>query len=156
LLAVWVCADIYYFERRKIDDLWITLLRECGDFLKSIRTRDEPDPFGAAVELPLLTQLFPTRPDSVLDLSADPDHIKTSQDVSMFKTMKEQASGSASVAEGLRVKLLALAKDYAFIKLPCGVSYRVKKSGRGKTIDPFVPDVPSAPPPPKHDVVGVL
>jgi len=120
LIVVWVCADLYYFERKPLGDLWTTLERGASYFLDSVKKREEPDPFGAAVELPLLMQLFPTRPDSVLDLSADPDHIKTSQDVSMFKTMKEQASGSASVAEGLRIKLLALAKDYAFIKLPCG------------------------------------
>ena len=156
LIVVWVCADLYYFERKPVLELWERLSNEALSFLSDVTLRREPDPFGAAVELPLLMQLFPTRPDSVLDLSADPDHVKTSQDVSMFKTMKEQASGSASVAEGLRIKLLALAKDYAFIKLPCGVSYRVKKSGKGKTIEPFVPDVPSAPPPPKHDIVGIV
>ena len=156
LIVVWVCADLYYFERKPVGDLWTMLEREASYFFDSVKRKEEPDPFGAAVELPLLMHLFPTRPDSVLDLSADPDHIKTSEDVSMLKTMKEQASGSASVAEGLRIKLLALAKDYAFIKLPCGVSYRVKKSGKGKTIDPFVPDVPSAPPPPKHDTVGII
>ncbi len=114
------------------------------------------NPSGAAVELPLLSRLFPTRPDSVLDLSDDPDHIKTSEDVSMFKTMKEQATGSAAVAEDLRIKLLALAKENEFIKLPCGVSYRVKKSGKGKTIVPFVSDVPLAPPSPKHEIVGII
>src|SRR5229473_3640764 len=127
LIVVWVCADLYYFERKPVPELWSRLQDQANIFFDSVKHRDEPDPFGAAVELPLLMQLYPTRPDSVLDLSADPDHIKTSQDVSMFKTMKEQASGAASVAEGLRIKLLALAKDYALIKLPCGVSYRVKK-----------------------------
>jgi hypothetical protein len=156
IIVPWVCADLYYFERKPLPELWGRLIGESNIFFHDVENKIEPDPFGTAVELPLLMQLFPTRPDSVLDLSADPDHVKTSEDVSMFKTMKEQASGSASVAEGLRIKLLALAKDYAFVKLPCGVSYRVKKSGKGKTIDPFVPDVPSAPPPPKHDIVGVL
>jgi len=156
LIVVWVCADLYYFERKPVIDLWTRLNKEAEAFLISVSRNEEPDPFGTAVELPLLMQLYPTRPDSVLDLSADPDHVKTSQDVSMFKTMKEQASGPASVAEGLRIKLLALAKDYAFIKLPCGVSYRVKKSGRGKTIEPFIPDVPSAPPPPKHDIGWII
>ena len=156
LIVVWVCADLYYFERKPLGDLWTTLEREASYFLDSVKKREEPDPFGAAVELPLLMQLFPTRPDSVLDLSADPDHIPTSENVSMYRTHKEVASGSAYAAEELRIKLLALARDYALVKLPCGVSYRVKKSGKGKTIDPFVPDVPSAPPPPKHDIVGII
>jgi hypothetical protein len=156
LIVVWVCADLYYFERKPIPELWGHLEKEATEFLLSVHERREPDPFGAAVELPLLMQLFPTRTDSVLDLSADPDYVKTSEDVSMYKSHKELATGNAAAAEGLRIKLLALAKDYAFVKLPCGVSYRVKKSGRGKTIDPFVPDIPSAPPLPKHDIMGII
>jgi len=156
LIVVWVCADLYYFERKPILDLHQRLHNEAATFFKSVEARWEPDPFGVAVELPLLTKIFPTRPDSVLDVSWDSDHVKTSEDVSMYKTMKEQATGFAAVAEGLRIKLLALAKDYERVKLPCGVNYRVKKSGKGKTIDPFVPDVPLAPPPLKHDIVGIL
>jgi len=156
LIVVWVCADLYYFERKPIEELWGRLIGEANIFFHDVENRIEPNPSGAAVELPLLSRLFPTRPDSVLDLSDDPDHIKTSEDVSMFKTMKEQATGSAAVAEDLRIKLLALAKENEFIKLPCGVSYRVKKSGKGKTIVPFVSDVPLAPPSPKHEIVGII
>jgi hypothetical protein len=59
--------------------------------------------------------------------------------VSLFKTMKEQKEGASSVCEELRVRFLALARDNERVILPDGVSYRVKKSGRGKTIDPFIP-----------------
>ena len=156
LIVVWVCADLYYFERKPIGELWTRLIGESEVFFHSVKNNIEPNPSGTAVELPLLTRLFPTRPDSVLDLSDDPDHIKTSEDVSMFKTMKEHSYNYKGAAEELRIKLLALAKDNERVKLPCGVSYRVKKSGTGKTIDPVVPDVPLAPPPPKHDIVGII
>ncbi len=90
LIVVWVCADLYYFERKPIGDLWTRLEQEAQHFFDTVKRNEEPNPSGAAVELPLLTRLFPTRPDSVLDLSDDPDHIKTSEDVSMFKKMKER------------------------------------------------------------------
>jgi YqaJ-like viral recombinase domain len=140
LLAVWVCAEMHYFERKPIGDLWTKIEQEASYFFDSVERLEEPDPFGVAVELPLLAQLFPTRPDSVLDLSANAEFVKAAEDVSMLKTMNEQAIGSAAVAEELRARLLAIAKDFAFVKLPCGVSYRVKKIGRGKTIVPFVPE----------------
>jgi hypothetical protein len=156
LIAVWVCADLYYFERKPIPDVWRLLHNEAQAFMRSVERREEPDPVGVSVEAPLLSQCFPTRPDSELDLSSDPDHVKSAERVSMYKTMKETASGAGAVAEEERLKLLALAKGNQFVKLPCGVSYRVQKSGKGYTIVPYIPDVLLPPPPPKHDIVGVL
>jgi hypothetical protein len=156
LIAVWVCADLYYFERKPIGDVWSLLKWEAANFLNSVKRREEPDPAGVSVEAPLLRELFPTRPDSVLDLSDDTDHVKSAERVSMYKTMKEQATGCGAVAEEERLKLFALAKGNQFVKLPCGVSYRVQKSGKGYTIIPYVPDVPLPPPPPKHDIAGIL
>src|SRR5712691_5672649 len=56
LIVVWVCADLYYFERVPIDALWGRLEDESEQFFESVKRKDEPDPFGAAVELPLLMQ----------------------------------------------------------------------------------------------------
>ncbi len=146
LIAVWVCADLYYFERKPVPELWTELERKAVGFFSDVRSKREPDPFGSAVELPLLTKLFPTEPDKVLDLSVDPNHVKTSEKVSMYEYLKSDAAGAAANAEKIRVELLALAKDAERVLLPCGVSYRVKKSGRGKTIDPYIPETPTAAP----------
>ncbi len=146
LICVWVCADLYYFERKPIPDLWNELERKAIGFFSDVRRKREPDPFGTAVELPLLSKLFPTEPDKVLDLSADPDHVKTSEKVSMYVHLKSEATGATANAEKHRVELLALAKDAERVLLPCSVSYRVKKSGRGKTIDPYIPETPTAAP----------
>src|ERR1700719_118033 len=146
LIAVWVCADLYYFERQPLPELWTDLERKAIAFFSDVRSKREPDPFGSAIELPLLTKLFPTEPDKVLDLSADPEHVKTSEKVSMYVHYKSEKTGAAANEEKHRVELLALAKDAERVLLPCGVSYRVKKSGRGKTIDPYIPETPTAAP----------
>jgi hypothetical protein len=146
LIAVWVCADLYFFGRQPIPELWTDLERKAIAFFSDVKSKREPDPFGAAVELPLLAKLFPTEPDKVLDLSADPGHVKTSEKVSMYVHLKSEATGAGANAEKHRVELLALAKDAERVLLPCGVSYRVKKSGRGKTIDPYIPETPTAAP----------
>ena len=146
LIAVWVCADLYYFERQPLPELWTDLERRAIGFFSDVRSKREPDPFGVAVELPLLNKLYPMQPDKVLDLSADPEHVKTSEKVSMYVHYKSEKTGAAANEEKHRVELLALAKDAERVLLPCGVSYRVKKSGRGKTIDPYIPETPTAAP----------
>lgn len=156
LIAVWVCAKLYYFERSPIEDLWKQLTHEAQDFFTCVENKREPDPFGVAIESKLLRDLYPTRPDSVLDVSTDPDMVKVSEQVSMYKHHKEVVTGNAGCAEELRLKLLAFAKDYQFVKLPCGVSYRVQKSGKGQTIVPYVPEAPSPPPQPKSGHIGVI
>jgi hypothetical protein len=154
LICVWVCADLYYFERKPLPELWTELERRAIGFFSDVKSKREPDPFGAAVELPLLAQLFPTVEGRELDLSNDPDHVKTSEDVSMYDHLKTSEAGRKEAAEKYRVHLLALAKDAQFVKLPCGVSYAVRKSGRGKTIVPYIPDVPTAPPQPREPLLA--
>jgi len=147
LIAVWVCADLYYFERKPLPELWTELERRAIGFFSDVRSKREPDPFGVAVELPLLNKLYPMQPGNVLDLSADPDHIKTSEKVSLYDHLKSEASGLKDNIERYRVELLALAKDAEYVKLPCGVSFRVKRVGKaGRTIDAYIPETPTAAP----------
>jgi YqaJ-like viral recombinase domain len=147
LIAVWVCADLYYFERKPVPELWTELERKAIGFFSDVRSKREPDPFGAAVELPLLNKLYPMQPGNVLDLSADPDHIKTSEKVSLYDHLKSEKSGLESNVEKYRVELLAIAKDAEYVKLPCGVSFRVKRVGKaGRTIDAYIPETPTAAP----------
>jgi len=147
LIAVWVCADMYYFERKQIPELWTELERKAIGFFSDVRSKREPDPFGAAVELPLLNKLYPMQSGNVLDLSADPDHIKTSEKVSLYDHLKSEKSGLEANVEKYRVELLALAKDAEYVKLPCGVSFKVKRVGKaGRTIDAYIPETPTAAP----------
>jgi len=147
LLVAWVASDMYFFERQPIPALWAQLDIEAARFFSSVEKREEPEAFGAEVEIPWLTSLFPTVKDQVLDLSADHAHVKTAEDLRLYDTYKQQAAGSRRATEEFRAKFLALAKDAQFVKLPCGFSYRVQKSGNGKTIVPIIPEVPLDPPP---------
>ena len=148
VIVAWVCADLYYFERVPNVDLWMKIVGEAGDFFTSIKNRVEPGPFGSPIEIALLYEMYPTIADKVLDLSTDPKHVKSAEDVSMYKTYQETMRGAEYAREPLRAKLLALAKDNQKVLLPCGVSYKVIKAGKtGKKIDPFVPENPLPPPP---------
>ena len=147
MIAVWVCADLYYFERKPIIDLWQRLNVEAADFFAQVKGElPAPKPFGAPIEIPWLTSMFPTVKNSVLDLSHDPVHVKTSEKVSMYQFHSEQESGAKTGKELIRGELLALAMENEMVLLPCGVNYRIQKSGRGKTIKPYVPEVPLPPP----------
>lgn len=146
VIVAWVGADLFFFERKPIFDLWAKLSEEAAAFFKSVADKIEPNPFGAAVELPWLTELFPTEPGKQLDLSEDHAAVALAEDVSTYATFKAQESVASKGSEHLRAKLLALAKDNETVLLPCGVSYRVAKSGKGKTIKPFVPLTLKPPP----------
>jgi YqaJ-like viral recombinase domain len=142
LIVAWCAAELYYFERKPIPKLWVNLACEAEEFFRSIAAKEEPDPFGSPIEIPWLTEMFPTIKDSVLDLSADPDHVKTSEKVSMYKYLKEQEAGGKSGAEKLRAELLSLARDHELVLLPCGVNFKVQRAGTGKSIKVYVPDIP--------------
>jgi hypothetical protein len=147
LIVVWVCADLYYFERKPVPELWTDLERRAIGFFSDVRSNREPDPFGHSVELPLLNKLYPMQPGNVLDLSADPDHVKTAEKVSLYDYLKSQATGFKDSVEKHRVELLAIAKDAEYVKLPCGVNFRVKRVGKaGRTIDAYIPETPTAAP----------
>lgn len=155
IIAVWVCGSpLYYFERKPIKELWLEMGAEAQLFFESVRDKIEPDAVGELCEAPLVARLYPQiAAAKEIDLSTDPDHVKTSEDVSMYQYHKELVSGNESLADKLRLKLLALAQDAERVKLPCGVYYRVAKSGKGKKIIPYVPEHPLPPPPPKGEII---
>ena len=147
LIVAWVCADVHYFERRPILELWQRLEFEALSFFRSIENQQEPDPFGSPIEIPWMTTLFPVRENTVLDLSDQHAHVKTAEDVQQYKFHAALTTSNSNAAEELKAKLLAIARDYNEVRLPCGVKYWVRKHGKGKRIWPFLPDVPSPPPP---------
>lgn len=153
LIVAWVCADVYYFERQPIPELWQRLEFEALSFFRSIENKSEPDPFGAPIEIPWMNSLFPVRPGSVLDLSDQHAHVKTAEDVQQYKHHAQLTTSNANAAEELKAKLMALAKDNAEVRLPCGVHYKVRMHGKGKRIVAFVPEVPLPPPPVPESVL---
>lgn len=147
LLVAWVCADLHFYERRPIDALWTQLDIEAARFFGSIERKEEPDPFGSTAEIPWLTQMFETRRESILDLSAEHKHVKTVEELRLYAWHKAQSAGNHRAADEFRAKFMALARDYEAVILPCGYSFRIQRSGKGKTVVPVIPEVPSEPPP---------
>jgi hypothetical protein len=146
IVAVWVCAELFYFERSLVNEFHDALYAAVVEFFDSVERKVEPDAFGSPVEIPLLTRLYPTVADRVIDLSTDPDHVKTAEDVRMYEWHKQEEAGNKIAGEALRGKLLALARDASQVLLPCGFSYRVRNVGKGKMIVPYIPEMPSPPP----------
>jgi hypothetical protein len=155
IIAVWVCADLYYFERKPIHDLWDRLDLEASSFMCQVNgTIDPPDPFGHPIEIPWLSQLLPVQKSTTLDLSREYHHVKTSELVSMYKHLKDTESGSKSAAEPLRAKMLALAGTYSNVLLPCGVNYKITQSGNSKRINVYIPENPLPPPEAPESIIS--
>ena len=68
VICAWVGAEQFYFERRPIEELWLKLQSDADKFFLSVAAKEEPDPFGAPIEIPFLTALFPTDRGTTLDL----------------------------------------------------------------------------------------
>jgi hypothetical protein len=137
---------LFYFERRPIIPLIERLAAEAVAFFASVEAKAEPDPFGAPIEVPWLTELFPTERGKVLDLSQDYDHVKTSELVSLYAHHKSQESEGKKGAEPIRAKLLAIARDAEKVMLPCGVNFKIGGNEKAKRLSVYVPDNPLPPP----------
>lgn len=141
VIAAWVLGEVYYFERAPAVGFVDKLNHDAAEFFGEVKEGREPDPFGAPIELPWLSEMFPVVLGETLDLSAD--HALAELAV-QYRDAKEQESGGARTAEPLRAKLLAAAKTAENIVLPDGVRVRIRPHGKGKRITVFVPgEVPA-------------
>lgn len=140
VLAAWVAGDVHYFERKPIFDLWIKLEAEASAFFESLRTQTEPDPFGQPVETEWLTKLLPTTKGKVIDLTGDPAAEPHALNVRAYRDAKEQENAGKRVAEPLRAKLLALARDAEEVLLPAGIKIKIGGNEKSKRLNVYVPD----------------
>lgn len=149
VICAWVGGNQFYFEREPIAELWDMLDTEAEDFFASVRNKEEPNPFGAPIEIPWFARLFPTVDGKVLDLSQDPAANKIAEKVSLYKYLKGEESGAKKAAETLRAELLAIAKDNEEVTLPYGVKVKVstrnvaaqtRKASVSQTLTVYVPD----------------
>ncbi|MEO6382015.1 MAG: YqaJ viral recombinase family protein [Nitrobacter sp.] len=147
VIAAWVGGEQHYFERKPIPDLWEKLNTDAAAFFKSVEVKDEPEPFGAVIEIPWLTELLPTIEGNPLDLSGEPSAEALSNDASMFNYHQEQESGHKKAREALRAKFLAVGKDHDEIRLPFGANIRIsttKGAAPQKRLKVYVPETPGA------------
>jgi len=142
VIAAWVAGDVYYFERAPIADLWRRLREETKAFFESIEADNEPDPFGVPIEVEWLTKLFPTTRGKVLDLSGDEAiGAEYAQIAQSYIDAKEGENAGKRIAEPLRAKLLALAKDAEEVWLPGAIKVSVGGNEKSKRLKVYIPEV---------------
>jgi hypothetical protein len=118
VIAVWVCGELKYFERKRDHTVSVDLITRCFAFMADVEAGREPDPFGAAIELPMLAWLFPIVKGKELDLREDPLGPGIAQLAADLKTYKEQENFFGKAAAGARERLLFTAKDNERVLLP--------------------------------------
>jgi hypothetical protein len=141
VICAWVAGDMYYFEREPIHELWTRLNDEAFAFFESIRTRSEPSPFGVPIEVEWLTKLLPLERGKVVDLSADPAAAEAAEMARVYVEAKENENAGKRVAEPLRAKLLALARDAEEVWLPGAIKVRVGGNEKSKRLSVYIPEV---------------
>ena len=140
VIAAWVAGEQYYFEREPVTEFWKMLNVEAQAFFDSVQLNDEPDPFGAPIEVPWFARLFPTVEAKVLDLSADDGAAKHADMAEAYVAAKDQENAGKRIAEPLRAKLLALAKDNQEVWLPGAIRVRIGGNEKSKRLSVYIPE----------------
>lgn len=140
VIAAWVAGEQHYFERKPIPELFDRLHAEAKKFFAEVKDGQEPEPFGATVELPWLNKMFPTERGKVVDLTAHPDAGAYVEATVQYRNAKEQEAAGKRTAEPLRAELLAFIKDADKVLLPEGVRINITPVHNGKRIKVYVPD----------------
>lgn len=124
VIAVWVAGEVHYLRRDPVPDLHASIEAEARRFFDDVAAGKEPDPFGAAIELPVLNAR-PRDEEKLLDLS---DNVALAEDVRLFEWAKGETRRFDKIAGGLKVKLLAALGDAAGADLYGGIRLRVRQS----------------------------
>lgn len=115
VIAVFVCGEMKYFERKPIPDLWRRMENEAVAFLGMVENELEPDAFGEVVEDPYVTELWPTTDiTKVLEIE-DTELAETAR---MYNYATEQRASWEKVAKQLKPKIVERAEDAGILKLP--------------------------------------
>jgi hypothetical protein len=130
VLAPWVGGEMKYFEREPEPALWSTLESEAELLYDDIRAGREPDPFGVEVELPLLYELYPTVPESLLDLREDDSGAYWAERAAEYAIERARALGAKKETDRERAALIALAKGAEKVLLPDGIIVTIGKRNR--------------------------
>lgn len=141
VIAVWCAGEVHYFNREPIPDLWDKLNEEAAAFFQSVADKQEPDPFGAPIEIEWLTKLLPTERGKVIDLSADETAaVRSYCDIAeAYVQAKGHENAGKNLAEPLRAKLLALARDAQEVWLPGAIKVSIGGNEKSKRLKVFVP-----------------
>lgn len=138
VLAIWVAASQFYFERAPMPDLWRDLVTEADKFFEDVATWREPDPFGMPVELPYLEAVYPTKEGTVLDLREREDADLFVDKAKAFLRTRAVANENKKIADAYRAEFIATLKGHELALLAGGGSLRMGKRNR---LTVYVPGV---------------
>jgi hypothetical protein len=125
MFAVWCCGEMHYFERELNPMVAKDLHDQAVTMLARVHNGDEPDPFGSAIELPLLDKLLPIAKGKTLDLRESPGGKSFAELGKMLTGFRADANFNQKAAEDARNRLRAMAGDNETVLLPYGVTLKL-------------------------------
>jgi hypothetical protein len=149
IIVAWYQAELHYFNREPIPDLWAEFESEAQQFFADLQAGNAGKPFGSAVELPLINQLFQVVEGKVLDLTHDPLGEALAQDAATLLDFAANRKFAQKNEDVCKAHLRAAIEDAETLRLPHGVVVRAKRISKKAhqvkatsytQLDVFVPD----------------
>ncbi len=125
VIGAFVSGEVHYFRREPVLDFWGQLEDEAEAFFEEVKAGKAPDPFGATVETPILSQLRTVRETREVDLSDDVTLAEQARLYDWARTRRLQAS---KTEEKAKAKLLAGMGDATHGDLFGGIKVDIKST----------------------------
>lgn len=149
VLAVWVCGEIKYFERKPVAGLWPAIDAEARKFFADVAAKIEGQPFGEPVEMPLLLELFPPKIGTAIDFTTHAKAAELAEQVRMMDYHAQERKAHDQGERAIKAMLKALMVDAEEATFLHGIKVHARQQSRaGYTVKPttftvidvFVPD----------------
>lgn len=140
VFAVWVAGEMFYFERKPVPKFWSELDAQAVQFFDDVKHEREPEPFGIAIEHPLLNEVFPVVEQKELDLRKDDGALPRAEEARMLVYHREQRLAHEKGEDSVKSKLRAFAKDHGTVLLPHGIIVRLKPNKKSVGVSVYVPE----------------
>jgi len=124
VIAAWVCGTMFYFERKRDDQMSALLIDNAVSMFLDLNRGNEPDPFGVGIEAPILNELFKPVPEQVLDLRGDANAGKWAELAVMWQQFKKDENFYAKAATDARDRLRSLIRNNETVLLPNQVTLK--------------------------------
>jgi hypothetical protein len=137
ILCAWVCADLYFFEREPIPELWEQMEARAREFFADVAAGNEGEPFGASIEAPIIDKVFPTQALTSIDYSDHPQAEELAEKVRMFAWHRAQKQSHEKGERDLKAALRALIEHNEEARFLHGIKLRAKQiNKKGFYVEP--------------------
>jgi len=152
IIGVFNCGEMTYFRREPVPRLWDALRDESQSFFADVLRKKEPEPFGSPVELPLLSEIYPTVKRMVrnfAEIMGEKELIDWSEKLRMCEWHSKERLGHERAEKKLKAEILGLMQDAAEGLFAHGIKANVNQVERAgytvkpttyKTLSLYVPD----------------